>query len=96
MKIQNISNLNNPNFGSRYRLSDETLKRISKETKLSVEELHNLPLDEAEKLMKVRGTFKKPSKLWTWMCEKYKNFGEETGLLKKHRVIDTFDRIIYM
>lgn len=96
MKIQNINNSNNSKFGTKFRLSEKTLKCISESTKLSVDELHNLPLDEASKLMKERGALKEPSKLWTWMCKKYKNFGEQTGLLKKPRVIYTHDKIIYM
>ena len=96
MKIQNINNSNNSNFGTKFKLSNRTLELISKETKLSVDELSRLPMDEAEKLMKERGSIKEPSKLLCWLSAKYKNFGEKTGLLKKPRVIYTHDKIIYM
>ncbi len=42
-----------------------------------------LSIGECLKLMKERGTLKEPNKLWTWLQDKYKKFGEKTGLLKK-------------
>lgn len=78
MKVQKI---NNTNFGIRFKLSDITLNAISSSTKLSVDELHRLPMDEAIQLMKDRGAIKEPSKFKLWLSEKYKQFGERNGLL---------------
>ena len=83
MKILNINSIDSTNFKMRFRLSDETLQAISTSTGLSVEELHRLPMDEATKLMKERGTLKEPSKIKQWLSDKYRIFGEKTGLLKK-------------
>jgi hypothetical protein len=88
MKISSINDYN-PNFKMKFKLSEETLSAISKSTKLSAEELHRLPLDEAAKLMKERGALKEPGKLKQWLSEKYRIFGEKTGLLKKHYNIYT-------
>jgi hypothetical protein len=89
MLIQKINNdmsfgmkdINGRNF--KFKLSDATLNAISKSTGLTIDELHRLPLDEATKLMKERGTLKEPSKLWQWLSDTYRKFGEKTGLLKK-------------
>ena len=80
MRIQNI---NNTNFGMKYKLSNETLKQISTTTKLSVEELHSLPMDEAVKLMKERGSIKEPNKFKLWISDIYRKFGEKMGFLQK-------------
>ena len=80
MKIQNTYG---QKFGMRYKLSDETLKQISISTKLSVEELHRLPMAEAEKLMKERGSLKEPNKLKLWISDIYRKFGEKMGFLQK-------------
>ena len=88
MKILSINDYN-PNFKMKFNLSEETLKSISQTTKLSVYELHRLPMDEAAKLMKERGALKEPSKLKQWLSEKYRIFGEKTGLLKKQYNIYT-------
>lgn len=84
MKIQSVNNSNNTNFGMSFRLSGKTMDYISKTTKLSVDELYKLPISEAVKLMKDRGSIKEPSKLKQWFANKYKEFGEKHGLLKKH------------
>ena len=91
-----INKINDINFGMRFKLSDETLRLISESTKLSVDELHNLPMAESERLMKERGSLKEPNKFKEWLISLYKSFGEKTGLLKKQRVIYTHDKIIYM
>ena len=83
MKILSINQTNNTNFKMNFHLSEGTLKAISASTRLTVEELHSLPLDEAAKLMKERGSLKEPSKLKQWFAAKYKEFGEKTGLLEK-------------
>ena len=79
-----IKKIDNTQFRMNYKLSNETLIAISYSTKLNVDELHRLPLDEAAKLMKERGSLKEPSKFKLWLVEKYKQFGEKTGLLKKY------------
>ena len=83
MRILPINQTNNTNFKIKFELSNETLKSLSKSTRLSVEELENLPIDEATRLMKKRGAIKEPSKLKLWLADKYKKFGEKTGLLEK-------------
>ncbi len=88
MKIQGINN-NNTNFGMDFRLSGKTLGSISKITKLSVHELKELPISEAVRLMKERGSIKEPNRFWQWLANKYKKFGEKTGLLKKEYNIYT-------
>ena len=82
MKIQSISEYNT-NFKMNFRLSKETLNFISKSTRLTVDELQKLPIDEAARLMKERGAIKEPNKLFQWLADKYKAFGEKTGLLIK-------------
>ena len=89
MKILNINSTDSTNFKMRFKLSDETLQAISTSTRLSVEELHRLPMDEATKLMKERGSLKEPGKIKQWLSEKYRIFGEKTGLLKKQYNIYT-------
>ena len=97
MNVQRINiNAKNISFGMNFKLSDKTLNLISKSTKLSVDELHKLPIDEASKLMKERGTLKEPNKFKEWLSDIYKSIGEKTGLLKKERKIYTHDKIIYM
>ena len=83
MKILPVTKTNDTNFQMKFKLSDETLKAISTSTRLSVEELHRLPMDEAAKLMRERGALKEQNKLFQWFADKYKAFGEKTGLLKK-------------
>lgn len=84
MKIQSITNNNiNTNFGMKFKLSNDTLKFVSISTKLSVDELRNLSLDDAAILMKERGAIKQPNKLKQYLADKYKKFGEKTGLLRK-------------
>jgi len=78
-----INSIDNTKFGMEFKLSGRTLDSISKSTGLSKEELFKLSLDDASKLMKERGTIKEPSRLKQWFAEKYKQFGERTGLLEK-------------
>ncbi len=86
MKIQKIDNTN---FGTLFKLSNATLNAISRTTKLSEDELHRLPMAEAIQLMKDRAVIKEPSKFKLWLAEKYKQFGERNGLLKKQYSIYT-------
>lgn len=84
MQITPINQNNkNQSFGMKFKLSKETVKSIEKSTGLTYKEMTELPLDKCENLMKERGRLKEPNKLWTWLQDKYKNFGERTGLLKK-------------
>ena len=95
--IHRVSNTtNNTSFGIKFKLSEETLRLISESTKLSVEELHRLPMDEAEKLMRERGSLKEPSKFTQWLSDSYRKLGENLGLLKKQHKIFTHDKIIYI
>ena len=71
------------NFKMNFKLHDKTLEAISRLTKLSKEELHKLPIDEATRLMKERGAIKEPSKFKLWLADIYRKFGEKTGLLQK-------------
>ncbi|MBQ7764482.1 hypothetical protein IJ384_03820 [bacterium] len=43
----------------KYQLSKETIKHLEKSTRCSIEELKNLPIDEAKELMIKRGAMKK-------------------------------------
>ncbi len=85
MIIHRVSNTaNNTSFGMmKFKLSEETLKLISESTKLTVEEMHRLPLSESTRLMKERGALKEPNKFKGWLSNVYTKFGEKTGLLKK-------------
>ena len=67
----------------KYQLSEQTIKNIEKSTKCSINELRTLSLDETKKLMSERGAIKKPNKIKQWFADKYKEFGEKLGLLKK-------------
>ncbi len=82
MQVQPI-NSNNPNFGINFKLSQETIAMIEKSTKLSYNEMTHLSLAECSDLMKKRGTLKKTSKIKLWLAEKYRRFGEKTGLLNR-------------
>lgn len=89
MQVQSISNNYSPNFGMKFELSEQTIKAIEKQTKLTSGEMRNLPSSECEKLMAERGTLKKPSKLKTWISDKYRQLGEKLGLLEKEYNIYT-------
>ena len=67
----------------KYQLSEQTIKNIEKSTKCSINELRTLLFDETQKLMQKRGAIKKPNVIKNWFAEKYKQFGEKLGLLKK-------------
>ena len=67
----------------KYQLSEQTIKNIEKSTKCSINELRTLSFDETQKLMQERGVIKKPNVIKIWFAEKYKQFGEKLGLLKK-------------
>ena len=84
MHISPISqNQNKPSFGIKFRLSEEAIKAAEQSTGLTYEQMTRLPLKESTKLMKERGTLKEPNKLVLWLQDKYKKFGEKTGLLRK-------------
>ena len=67
----------------KYQLSDKTIKLIEQKTKCSINELSTLPTDEIAKIMQKRGVVKKPNKIKLWFADKYKQLGENLGLLKK-------------
>lgn len=84
MKITQVSNnQNKPAFGFNFKLSPEAIKAAEESTGLTYKEMTRLSLDESAKLMKERGKLKEPSKIFLWLQDKYKKFGEKTGLLKK-------------
>ena len=84
MKITPINTTkNNKPFGMKFKLAPKTIKAIEASTGLTYEEMTRLPLDESVRLMKERGTIKEPNKIFEWLSDKYKKFGEKTGLLKK-------------
>lgn len=85
MQIQKIYNQNNyvPNFAMKFRLSEASIHTIEKTTKLSYAELTELSINESKKLMRERGTLKEPSKIKTWLADKYRKFGESIGFLEK-------------
>lgn len=76
-------NQNKTSFGMNFKLSNETIKAVESSTGLTYEEMTRLPMSESTKLMKERGTLKEPDKVLLWLRDKYKKFGEKTGLLKK-------------
>ncbi len=85
MQVQKVSNQNNysPIFGMNFKLSKQTIEAAERSTKLTYDEMINLPLSECEKLMVERGTLKKPGKLKTWISKKYRELGEKFGLIEK-------------
>ena len=84
MKITPINTTqNNKPFGMKFKLAPETIKAVETSTGLTYQEMTRLPLSESAKLMKERGTLKEQNKFFEWLSDKYKKFGEKTGLLKK-------------
>ena len=84
MKVLPISQKQNkPPFGLKFKLSKETVNSVEKSTGLTYEEMTNSSFDESEKLMKKRGTLKEPNKIFLWLQNTYKKFGEKTGLLER-------------
>lgn len=81
MQVQRVSNQNNysTNFGIKYKLSEQTIKTIEENTKLTYEEMKNLTLTECEKLINERRACKKLSKIRTWISEIYKKLCEKFG-----------------
>lgn len=80
------------NFSTiKYKLQDKTLKKISKTTKLSKEELTNLSLNEQLKLMQQRGSLKKPNPIRKYIADKYIKLGQKLGFIKKDYNIYTHD-----
>ena len=71
------------------KLSEQTMKLISKSTKLSENELKYLSIDNQIKLMEQRGSLKKPNPVKEFIAEKYRKLGEKLGLLKKEYNIYT-------
>lgn len=73
----------------KFKLSERTMKTISKSTKLSEEELKSLSLEEQIKLMEQRGSLKKQNPVKKFIAEKYRKLGEKLGLLNKEHNIYT-------
>ena len=79
MKIQSLN----------FRLSQVTVKHIEKRTRCSIQEIRNNSMADVESLMIKRGAMKEPCKIKEWLSDKYKEFGEKLGLLKKEYNIYT-------
>lgn len=89
MNILPVNGIDNKvNFKKKFKLSKETLNAISQSTNLHGDELY-LPMDEAAKLMKERGSLKEPSKLKLWLSDIYRKFGEKCGFIEKRYNIYT-------
>ena len=71
------------------RLEPQTLKHISKSTRLSKEELYSLTIRSAYNKMVERGAIKKPNPIKVFFKKIYKNLGERFGLLEKQHNIYT-------
>ena len=70
-----------------FKLSGRTLEDISKSTGLSKDDLFNLSLHEASKLMKNRGALIEQNKLKQWFSDFYKKIGEKLGFLQKEYMV---------
>ena len=79
MKIQSLN----------FRLSQVTVKHIEKSTRCSIEELRTCSIFETKELMIKRGAMKESCKIKEWFSDKYKEFGEKFGLLRKEYNIYT-------
>ena len=79
MKIQSLN----------FRLSQVTVKHIEKSTRCSIQEIRNNSMADVESLMIKRGAIKESCKIKEWLSDKYKEFGEKLGLLKKEYNIYT-------
>lgn len=91
MQVQRVANQNNhpPIFGMNFKVSKQTIEAAERSTKVTYEEMKTLSLSELEELMIKRGSFKKPSKLKTWLANQYRKLGEALGLLEKQYDIYT-------
>lgn len=87
MLVHPIRNNYNQSFGINYALSKETIRTVERTTGLSYSEMENLTIDECKELMKKRGKLKETSRFKQWLADKYKKFGEKTGLLEKQHAI---------
>ncbi len=77
MKCQPVCNHRIP------KISEQTMKIISKSTKLSEDELKYQSLDNQIKLMEQRGSIRKQNPVKKFIAEKYRQLGEKLGLLNK-------------
>lgn len=83
MRVQSVSNQNNQtNFGSKFSLSDKTIRSVEKTTGISYKELTELPTHEIIEKMEQSGKIKKPSKIRTWIADKYRKIGEHFGFIE--------------
>ena len=67
----------------KFQLSEQTIKSIEKTTKCSINELKTSSFNDIQILMEKRGAMKKPNNFKLWVANKYREFGERLGLLKK-------------
>ena len=73
----------------KFQLSAQTVKHLEKSTRCSIEELRTCSIFETKELMIKRGAMKEPCKIKEWFSDKYKEFCEKLGLLKKEYNIYT-------
>ncbi len=94
MQIRYVAFSNQVSFGNRYKLDEKTISFIERKTRLSRDELQNLPIDDAVGLMKKRAPINKKIKnvfgQIKLSCGRiYKVIGERLGLLEKQHNIYT-------
>lgn len=83
MRVHSVSNQNNQtNFGSKFSLSDKTIRSVEKTTGISYKELTELPTHEIIEKMEQIGKIKKPNKIRTWIADKYRKIGEHFGFIE--------------
>lgn len=75
--------------GSRFKLSEETIKHIENSTRLSYQELKSLSMQDSVALMREKGTLKEPSKLKLLVSNLYRKLGEKIGFIEKKQNIYT-------
>ena len=94
MLISKVSQNKEQHFGNKFKLNEKTIKLIERKTRLSYDEMKNLPIDEATKIMRARAPFCEKfkyecTKIKHWFGRIYKNIGENLGLLEKQHNIYT-------
>ena len=84
LRVQSISNRNNcsTNFGTKFSLTDKTIRYIEKSTGLPYKELAELPTHEIIEKMEQIGKIKKSGKIKTWLADKYRKIGEHFGFIE--------------
>lgn len=81
-------------FGNQYKLNEKTIKLIESKTRLSYNQMKNLTIEDATKLMHKRASIIEKfnincNKIKLCTGKIYKNIGEKLGLLEKQHNIYT-------